>query len=133
VLAFYADESGSFSVRDPAQPWVVLLAIGFDDDHWGTIERALNDLKRRHFPGCHPSAVEDNRPSSPETSVTRVVERPYFHDSSRSNHIQLADIIAYNVLRRFRNGDPNYPYFTRILPKLRCSTSCGGDGLALYA
>jgi len=58
VLAFYADESGSFSVRDPAQPWVVLLAIGFDDDHWGTIERALNDLKRRHFPGCHPSAVE---------------------------------------------------------------------------
>ncbi|MBV8299056.1 MAG: DUF3800 domain-containing protein [Candidatus Eremiobacteraeota bacterium] len=58
MLAFYADESGSFSVRDPAQPWVVLLAIGFDDDHWGTIERALNDLKRRHFPGCHPSAVE---------------------------------------------------------------------------
>ncbi|MBV8299057.1 MAG: DUF3800 domain-containing protein [Candidatus Eremiobacteraeota bacterium] len=109
-------------------------------DHWcaeaGTPGRLFVDQRERDLHGrTHRPivAVHDNRPGSPETSVTRVVERPYFHDSSRSNHIQLADIIAYNVLRRFRNGDPNYPYFTRILPKLRCSTSCGGDGLALYA
>jgi hypothetical protein len=50
--------------------------------------------------------------------VCRIVERPYFQDSRRSHHLQLADIIAYNVLRRFRENDPTYPYFVRVLPKL---------------
>lgn len=64
--------------------------------------------------------------------VPRVVERPYFHDSSRSNHIQLADVIAYNVLRRFRDDDPHYSYFERIAPKLCRFSPPADDGLALY-
>ncbi len=31
--------------------------------------------------------------------------------------ISLADILAYNVYRRFRENDPAYPYFTRLQPQ----------------
>jgi len=47
---------------------------------------------------------------------TRVVERPYFQDSARSNHVQLADVVAYNVLRRSRD-ETEYPYYRRIAGK----------------
>ena len=230
MLAFYADESGTFSVRAGDQPWVVLLAIGFDDDHWATIDDALNDLKRQYFPERSPRDVEikshglrmahvrpraenafsslsrdalrrfgedlysvierlpfawcasvlhkpsvvhrmpgaaggdlfirayldllpsldlwcrcagkagrlfvDQREARLHGSIhagivreheglreaapargSHVVERPYFHDSARSNHIQLADVIAYNVLRRVRDGDARYPYYRRIAAK----------------
>jgi hypothetical protein len=240
VLAFYADESGSFDLHS-AQPWAVLLAIGFDDDDWVQIDRSVNDLKHVYFGKRHPHEIEIRsndlrmahvrpRPDNPfslldiealrsfgndlyalidalpfawcasvvhgptvmgasavrgshdlfaasyrtllgqldrwcafvgepgrlfldqrdpnlygrahRTIVTmhddcrregssqpaRVIERPYFHDSARSNHIQLADIIAYNVLRRFRNDDPRYPYYVRVCSKLRRfeGTSAGG-------
>jgi Protein of unknown function (DUF3800) len=242
VLAFYADESGSFDPHDPGQPWVVFLAVGFDDDHWLTIHRAFTELKLAYFPNRLPSEIEirsndlrtalvyprarnafsslgaqalcrfgndlyrmidtlpfawcgvaidkafarehlnvhdghalfalayratverlhgwcaqDDRvgrffvdqrdrnldgrvhresPSSTKASADwtvhaqrtcRIVERPYFQDSRRSHHLQLADLIAYNVLRRFRENDPAYPYFSRILPKLRAR-----DGLIVY-
>jgi hypothetical protein len=242
VLAFYADESGSFDPHDPGQPWVVFLAVGFDDDHWLTIHRAFTDLKAAYFPRRPPNEIEIRsndlrtalvhpRAGNPFSSlgasnlrrfgnelyrvvdslpfawcgvaihkasarerlgvsdghalfalayrgmverlhswcaegnqvgrffvdqrernldgrvhreiaklhecfhewtlhpqrVCRIVERPYFQDSRRSHHLQLADIVAYNVLRRFRENDPAYPYFARVLPKL-----CAQDGLAVY-
>ncbi len=61
-----------------------------------------------------------------------VVERPYFQDSARSNHIQLADVIAYSVLRHYRNDDPEYPYFARLVPKLYRPNGVIGAGLQLY-
>jgi Protein of unknown function (DUF3800) len=230
VLAFYADESGSFSLRAADQPWVVLLAIGFDDDSWTVIDEAMNDLKRAYFRGRTPREVEirshdlrmahvrprsdnvfstlprdllrrfgddlyavidalpfawcasvlhkpsvvsslsvrrgealftvaylrllqsldgwcravgkpgrifldqrdarlhggvheaiirahDERRDNSRPGLARVVERPYFHESARSNHLQLADILAYNVLRRHRSGDTEYTYFRRIVAK----------------
>jgi|GEM_PF-5846723 len=57
VLAFYADESGTFDLHS-AQPWAVLLAIGFDDDHWLRIDRGVNDLKRAYFGQRHPHEIE---------------------------------------------------------------------------
>jgi hypothetical protein len=243
VLAFYADESGSFDLHFPNQPWVVFAAVGFDDDHWLTIDEDLNELKRAYFPWFPPHDVEIRsndirmaaiRPHSGnpfsrlepaalrrfghelyevietlpfswcavamykpsivhdlrvtnerqlfalayrslirlldawcenEASVGRlfvdqresrshgkahreiadlhacrrqharrfhVVERPYFQDSARSNHIQLADVIAYNVLRRYRDDDVEYPYFARLVPKLYCPNGVIGAGLRLY-
>jgi hypothetical protein len=245
VLSFYADESGSFDLHN-AQPWAVLLAIGFDDDHWLRIDRAMNDLKHAYFGPRHPNEIEirsnDLRmahvrphPKNPFSrfdvvalrsfgndlyalidalpfawcasvvhgpTVMRaidlrgsydlftlsyrillgqldrwcafvdepgrlfldqrdpnlhgrahrtivamhdgwrlhgsppqphVIERPYFHDSVRSNHIQLADIIAYNVLRRFRNDDPRYPYYVRIRSKLRRFEGSREGGLIVCA
>jgi hypothetical protein len=231
VLAFYADESGSFDPHDLGRPWVVLLAIGFDDDDWLTIDEAFDGLKRWFFPFRPPAEVEirsnairmalvrpdprnpfsslapgklarfgtelyriidglpfvwnaavvhkptaardfgcrsnhdvfalaytslialidercrrvkrparlfmDQQERSIEGSAhdeiarfnyryrdgqmeqhrTRIIERPYFQDSTRSNHMQLADILAYNVLRHCRERKVPYPYFARILPK----------------
>jgi hypothetical protein len=230
VLAFYADESGTFSLRPAGQPWVVLLAVGLNDDHWMTIEEAMNGLKRRYFPDRAPREIEirshhlrmahayprsenpfsrlsgetlrrfgeelyalidvlpfewraavmhkpsiaarlairpgaqlftiayldllrsldrwcrsagqpgrlfiDQRDAqlhggvhdaivrahdlvriSDRPAFEHVIERPYFHDSAASNHIQLADVVAYNVLRRFRDDRPDYPYYRRIIAK----------------
>lgn len=244
VLAFYADESGSFDLHS-AQPWVVLLAIGFSDDHWLEIDCAMNGLKRSYlgrkqwraveirsndlrmahvyprlgnpFSALDPQGLrsfgndlytlidrlpfawcasaihgptvmkatplqsshdlfalsyrtllrqldqwcaiseqpgrlfldqrDPNLHGRPHRAVIamhddlrrrvslrrpRVIERPYFHDSARSNHIQLADIIAYNVLRRFRNGDPGYPYYARVRSKIRGFGEASGAGLIVY-
>ena len=58
MLAFYADESGSFDLHDPGQPWVVFLAVGFDDDHWLTIHRAFSELKLAYSPYRVPGEFE---------------------------------------------------------------------------
>ena len=45
-----------------------------------------------------------------------IVEYPFFTRSELSNGVQLADLLAYNVYRVFRNEDFSYPYFRRVLP-----------------
>lgn len=47
-----------------------------------------------------------------------IVEYPFFTRSELSNGVQLADLLAYNVYRTFRDEDPDYPYFRIILPKV---------------
>ena len=45
-----------------------------------------------------------------------IVEYPFFTRSELSNGVQLADLLAYNVYRVFKNEDFSYPYFRRVLP-----------------
>ena len=45
-----------------------------------------------------------------------VVEYPFFTRSELSNGVQLADLLAYNVFRAFREEDLEYPYFRLMLP-----------------
>jgi hypothetical protein len=53
-------------------------------------------------------------------AVDRIIEQPFFMESDSSVHIQLADVLAYNVLRQVRDGfDKPYSFYTRILPKCR--------------
>ena len=47
---------------------------------------------------------------------SNIVEYPFFARSELSNGVQLADQLAYNVYRAFRNVDVAYPYFEEILP-----------------
>ena len=47
-----------------------------------------------------------------------IVEYPFFTRSELSNGVQLADLLAYNVYRAFRNEDLAYPYFARLLPNI---------------
>lgn len=47
-----------------------------------------------------------------------IVEYPFFTRSELSNGIQLADLLAYNVYRAFRDGNLAYPYFERLLPNI---------------
>ncbi len=48
--------------------------------------------------------------------LRHIVELPFFTASNLSNGVQLADLCAYNVYRAFRYGQPEYPYFQRLLP-----------------
>ena len=54
-----------------------------------------------------------------------------FENSSRSNFLQVADTVAYNVFRDFYKGgfesDMTYPYLERILPCFY--TENGGSGI----
>lgn len=45
-----------------------------------------------------------------------IVENPFFTRSELSNGVQLADQLAYNVYRCFRDENPIYVYFERMLP-----------------
>ena len=47
---------------------------------------------------------------------SNIVEYPFFTRSELSNGVQLADQLAYNVYRAFRNEDVAYPYFEELFP-----------------
>jgi len=47
---------------------------------------------------------------------SNIVEYPFFSRSELSNGVQLADQLAYNVYRAFRNEDIAYPYFEELFP-----------------
>ena len=47
-----------------------------------------------------------------------IVEYPFFTRSEFSNGIQLADLLAYNVYRAFKDENMDYPYFQKLLPNL---------------
>jgi hypothetical protein len=66
--------------------------------------------------------------------IDRIIERPYFHNSLDSHHTQLADVLAYNVYRRYTRNEPEYPYFVKILSKVRGKIRPDGTyyGLKIY-
>lgn len=62
-----------------------------------------------------------------------IVEYPFFTRSELSNGVQLADLLAYNVFRAFRNEDFGYPYFEMLLPAFyKRQTAAGLDGLKVW-
>ena len=56
------------------------------------------------------------RRGNPNMFFPHIVEYPFFTRSELSNGVQLADLLAYNVYRVFRDEDPEYPYFQSIRP-----------------
>jgi hypothetical protein len=67
------------------------------------------------------------RAGNQNVQFTQIVEYPFFTASELSNGVQLADLLAYNVYRAFRDEDLSYPYFDMMLPSfyrrkgMRCS------------
>ncbi|MBM4397945.1 MAG: DUF3800 domain-containing protein [Deltaproteobacteria bacterium] len=45
-----------------------------------------------------------------------IVEYPFFTRSELSNGIQLADLVAYDVYRAFRDENLDYPFFKPLIP-----------------
>lgn len=250
MFSFYADESGNVDLHDAARPWYVLLAIGFDDSRWQSIDDAVLAIKKHYFPGWEPHQVEihsntirraavEQYPPNPFSTLApqvlkaltddlyemiehgnfewcaavvnkpglvarhglskpaqifkmaymllverlhgwcahkntqgrlfvdqqehnlmgavhdliekdhfgfqdygtgflrckNIVERPYFIDSCRSNHMQLADILAYNVYRAVHDNNFLYPYYGKTIAKVRGNfnpTTGGYYGLKIY-
>ena len=63
----------------------------------------------------------------------RVVEYPFFTRSELSNGVQLADLLAYNVYRAFRDEDVEYAYFRNSLPRFyRRKTTNALAGLKIW-
>jgi len=56
------------------------------------------------------------------------VEYPFFVNSELSNGVQLADLLAYNVYRAFRDEDLDYAYFQDLLLYIHR----GRDGKTLH-
>lgn len=78
--------------------------IVMDDTH-KQLNRAVA-MKHAHF----------QRTGNQNMLFPSVVEYPFFARSELSNGVQLADLLAYNVYRAFRDEDLDYPYFKMLLP-----------------
>lgn len=63
----------------------------------------------------------------------QIVEYPFFAASELSHGVQLADLLAYNVYRAFKDENLRYPYFEMLLPHFyRRQASVTLDGLKVW-
>ena len=73
------------------------------------------------------------RSGNPNMHFPRIVEYPFFTRSELSNGVQLADLMAYNVYRAFKDEDFDYRYFQLMLPNFyRRPRSNALDGLKVW-
>ena len=73
------------------------------------------------------------RTGNPNTEFRHIVEYPFFTRSELSNGVQLADLLAYNVYRAFREENLEYPYFEMLLPSFyRRQNGATLDGLKVW-
>jgi hypothetical protein len=56
--------------------------------------------------------------ASKGTRLSQIAEMPLFVRSELSNGVQLADLVAYNIYRCFRDQNIDYPFFARMAPYL---------------
>jgi hypothetical protein len=73
--------------------------------------------------------------TSKGTRLSQIAEMPLFVRSELSNGVQLADLVAYNIYRRFRYENVDYPFFSRIAPYLWTSQNTQAsflDGLWVF-
>ena len=62
-----------------------------------------------------------------------IVEYPFFTRSELSNGVQLADLLAYNVYRAFKDENLDYPYFKMLMPSFyRRAEGSALDGLKVW-
>lgn len=57
--------------------------------------------------------------------VKNIIENIMFVDSQYNNFIQLTDLCAYNINRAFKDDNPDYEFFQRILPKFAYNNKNG--------
>ena len=73
------------------------------------------------------------RSGNPNMQFPHIVEYPFFTRSELSNGIQLADLLAYNVYRAFKDEDLDYEYFKLMLPNFyRRRQAYALDGLKVW-
>ena len=84
--------------------------------HQALIVMDDTDVRLNQFIAMEHAALL--RRGNPNMLFPHVVEYPFFTRSKLSNGVQLADLLAYNVYRAFRDEDPDYPYFRSIIPTI---------------
>lgn len=98
------------------------LALMVMDDTSKGLNRAVA-MKHAYF----------QRAGNQNVRFNHIVEYPFFTASELSNGVQLADLLAYNVYRAFREEDLSYPYFQLMLPNFhRRQAGDTLDGLKIW-
>ena len=87
---------------------------------------SIESFREFHFPAS--SDIPGGIQLTMNPTFQNIVEYPFFTRSELSNGIQLADQLAYNVYRAFRDCDFTYQYFENILSYFYRSR----DGVALH-
>ena len=107
--------------------------------HENNIGRLFIDQQEHNLLGAKHGAIEADhyelqQSGSGWQDTSSIIERPYFQDSKRSNHTQIADILTYNIYRRCVHNDPQYEYFVKTLRKVRGNMNPDGTyfGLKIY-
>ena len=73
------------------------------------------------------------RRGNPNMQFPHIVEYPFFTRSELSNGVQLADLLAYNVYRAFKDECLDYKYFKLMLPNIyRRQQANALDGLKVW-
>lgn len=54
--------------------------------------------------------------STSKQKLRHIIEMPLFTSSATCVGVQLADLCCYNIYRRFKDDNPDYPFFKRIEP-----------------
>lgn len=73
------------------------------------------------------------RAGNQNVQFRQIVEYPFFAASELSNGVQLADLLAYNVYRAFKDENLSYPYFDMLLPNFyRRKEGSVLDGLKVW-
>ena len=73
------------------------------------------------------------RAGNQNLNFRHIVEYPFFTRSELSNGVQLADLLAYNVYRAFREESLGYPYFEMLLPHFyKRESHANLDGLKVW-
>ncbi|MCW5749740.1 MAG: DUF3800 domain-containing protein [Alphaproteobacteria bacterium] len=73
------------------------------------------------------------RAGNQHLKFTQIVGHPFFTASELSSGVQLADLLAYNVYRAFKDENLGYPYFELLLPSFyRRAGDAVLDGLKVW-
>lgn len=83
-------------------------AIIIADRSSNNIEALLNKSHIEH---------RNNKKGYTWKNLSIIIENLLFVDSKYSNFIQLTDICAYNIFRAFKDRNPGYEFFRKILSK----------------
>lgn len=119
-----------YGIHDPRDVFVLLYKLLLERlQGWLQKEDSLGRLfldqqHDRIVSGRHNEIIADHhRLQSTGTgylTIDRVIDQPFFMQSKYSNHIQIADLFAYNVKRQLEMGFGNkYSFYERILPCCR--------------
>lgn len=73
------------------------------------------------------------RAGNQHVGFRHIVEYPFFTASELSNGVQLADLVAYNFYRAFKEENLKYSYFERMIPRVYRRKSANSlDGLKVW-
>ena len=113
ALVVMDDTRAFFTKFDPLYPSRILLKPNGDWRilrlNWVNLSEKRSSRQLNRVVAMRHASLQ--RVGNQNMKFSAIVEYPFFTRSELSNGVQLADLLAYNVYRVFRNEDFSCPYF----------------------